>query len=99
SACAGAGDVLQLRQVGVGHLARRHSANRLVDGNDIYVLPPEAAGLDGAAVQQQARDVQPGQGHRRAGRGLVAADQADDAIEEVAAATSSMESAMTSRLI
>ena len=45
----------------------------------------EATGGDGAAVEHDAGDVEAGHGHDGAGHVLVAAGDADDAVEEVAA--------------
>ena len=47
-------------------------------------LAAEAAGRDRAVVEDEAGDVEPRERHHRAGDRLVAADEADEAVEEVA---------------
>src|SRR5687767_13164120 len=49
------------------------------------VTPLEGAGVDAAAVEHEAGQVEAGEGHRGAGDGLVAGGEGDYAIEEVAA--------------
>ena len=46
--------------------------------------PSEAAGRDRAVVEDEARDVEPRERHHRGGDRLVAADEADEAVEQVA---------------
>ena len=83
---AGTGRVLDLVQLVERDLAGPVRADGLVDGDDGRVpLALVDAGIDRAVVEDEARDVEAAHGHRRTGHGLVAADQADEAVEEVAA--------------
>ena len=95
----GAGRVLDLVQLLEADLAGPIRADRLEHGDDRRVaLALVDARVDRAVVEDDRRDIEACHGHRRAGHRLVAADEADETVEQVAAATSSMESAMTSRL-
>ena len=56
-------------------------ADRLEDGDDVDVLAVGAdAGQDAAAVDEDARDVEPGHGHDAAGHVLVAAAEGEQAV-------------------
>ena len=59
---------------------RADGLEHVLDG---HVASLEASGGDGAAVEHQRRDVEPRQGHHRAGDGLVAPGERDDAVEQV----------------
>jgi hypothetical protein len=60
-------------------------------------LPGETAGQDRAAVDEDRGPVEPRDGHQAAGHVLVAAADGHDAVEALAPATVSIESAITSR--
>ena len=60
-------------------------ADRLVDADDVDVATLVGAGVDGPVIERQAGDVEAGERHRRAGHRLVAADEADQPVEQVAA--------------
>ena len=78
--------VLDLAQLVERDLAGPIGADRLVHRHHGGVaLAAHHAGVDRAVVERQAGQVQPRQGHRRAGERLVAADQADQPVEEVPA--------------
>ncbi len=78
--------VLDLAQLLERDLPGPIRPDRLEDGHHGRVaLPADHAGVDRAVVEGQARQVEARQRHRRAGQGLVAADQADEAVEQVAA--------------
>jgi hypothetical protein len=66
-----------------GDLAGRVRADGLEDVADRDVAALEVTGRDGAAVEQQAGDVEPGERHHGAGDRLVAGREADDRVEEV----------------
>ena len=90
---------LDLVQLLGADLARAVGADRLVDARRCRCpCRCDVPGQDRAVVEDHGRDVQAADRHGRAGAGLVAADEADEAVEQVAAATSSIESATTSRL-
>ena len=83
---AGAGGVLDLGQLVERDLAGPVGADRLVDADDGRVpLALVDARVDRAAVEHDARDVEPAERHRRAGHGLVAGDDAHDAVDHLAA--------------
>ena len=81
-ACARTGRTFQFFQLGVGDFAARVRADGFVNvlnGDRVtFVL----AGRDGAAIENQAGNVQAGESHDAAGNGFVAADQDDQAVEE-----------------
>ena len=83
---AGTGDVFQGLQLVIADLAGGVGAHGLEDILNGDVLAFVAAGGDGAAVEDEAGNVEAGQGHGRAGNGFVAADDADHGVEELAAA-------------
>ena len=73
-------------------------ADRLEDGDDVDVLAVRAdAGQDAAAVDEDARDVEPGHRHDAAGHVLVAAAEGETPSWFMPPATTSMQSAITSR--
>ena len=72
-------------QLLAGHLPDRVRTDRLKDVLDRHVSPAEAAGGDRAVVEDETGDVEPGEGHHRRRNGFVAAHQADETVEEVAA--------------
>ncbi len=83
---AGARDVLDLVQLVERDLARPIRADGLVDGDDRRVaLALVRARVDRPVVEDEARDIEPAQGHRGARDRLVTADEADQAVEQVAA--------------
>ncbi len=89
-AAAGAGsrarDLLHLVQLVERDLARAVGADGLEDRDDGRVADALVrARIDRAVVEDHARPIEATQGHRRARDRLVAADQADDAVEQVAA--------------
>ena len=78
--------VLDLVQLVERDLARAIRADGLVDRDDRGV--PDAlvrARVDRAVVEDEARHVEPAEGHRGGRDRLVTADEADDAVEQVAA--------------
>ena len=78
--------VLDLAQLLEADLPGPIRADRLEHRHHRRVaLPSHHAGVDGAVVEDQPRQVEPRQRHGRAGQGLVAADQADEPVEQVAA--------------
>ena len=82
----GTGDVLDLVQLVERDLACAIRADGLVDRDDRGV--PHAlvrARVDRAVVEHEARHVEPAERHRGRRDRLVTADEADDAIEQVAA--------------
>jgi hypothetical protein len=66
------------------HRARGMSAHRFEHVLDRHVTSAESARRDRAVVEHEARKVETGEGHHRRGNGLVAADEADEPVEEVA---------------
>ena len=91
--------VFEIFQFGVRHLAGRMLADCLEHVLNGHVVPLELARHDRPAVEHERRDVQACERHDGAGDGLVATGQSDDPSNRWPRATSSMESAMTSRLI
>ena len=83
---AGAGDVFQLLQFGVGHFAGGVGAHRFehILNGDVFAVVH--AGGDGAAVEHNAGKIQPRQRHGGRGNGLVAAHHADHGVEHLPAA-------------
>ena len=78
--------VLDLVQLLEADLARPVRADRLEHAHDrVVALALVDARVDRAVVEDDARDVEPAQRHGRARGRLVAADQADEAVEQVAA--------------
>ena len=82
---AGTGVIFNVAELGVGHLAAAVSADGFEDVLNGDVVVPEIGRGDGAAVEHEAGNIEPGQRHDRAGDGLVAAGEGDDAVEEIAA--------------
>jgi hypothetical protein len=82
---AGARDALELVEIVAAHPPDGVGADRLEDVLDRHVASAEAAGRDRAVVEDESRQVEPGEGHDRRWDRLVAADQADEPVEEVAA--------------
>ncbi len=97
---AGAGDGLDGFELRVGDAAGGVGADGLEDvldgdvdevgaggfgGGFAVRADAQVAGRDAAAVEHEAGDVEAGEGHDGAGHVLVAAGDADDAVEEVAA--------------
>ena len=82
---AGARHALQLMQFLVAHVACVVGADRLEDVEDGDVAPVPVAGGDRAAVEDDRRNVEPGQRHRAARDRLVAGAEGDDRVELVAA--------------
>ena len=82
---AGARCVLDLVQLLEADLAGPIGADRLEHRHDGRVaLALVDARVDRAVVEDDARDVEAAERHDRAGGRLVAADEADEAVEEVA---------------
>jgi hypothetical protein len=59
--------------------------DRFEDVLDRHVASAESAGRDRAVVEHEARQVEPGESHHGRGDRLVAADQDDEPVEEMAA--------------
>ncbi|MNV16106.1 hypothetical protein D3C71_1068600 [compost metagenome] len=78
---AGADRALDRLQALVGQGAGAVGADGLEHLLDRDLLLADPAGQDGAAVIDQAGDIHPRQGHGRRRDGLVAADDADDAVQ------------------
>jgi len=77
---------------------RRRRANRCLEdilNRNVYAV--QFAGRDGAAIEHEARNVEPAQRHDDAGHILVAAADATSPSKRLPRAISSMESAITSR--
>ncbi len=81
---AGADCALDRLQPRVVQRPGRMGADGLEHLLDRDLPGPDHAGHDGAAVIDQAGDIHPGQGHGRRGNGLVAADDADHAVQLMA---------------
>ena len=81
----GARSRLQLMEVIGTDLARRVGSDALVDVADRHLALPVQAGRDRAGVEEDGRDVQAADSHRPAGIGLVAGDELDEPVEQVAA--------------
>jgi hypothetical protein len=62
-----------------------YAADALVDVCDRDFLAAEEAGRDRSGVEHDARDVEPAERHHRGGVRLVAGDEADEPVEQVAA--------------
>jgi hypothetical protein len=77
--------VLQLAEVFGAHLAGRMLADGLEHVLDADLAALEAAGQDGAAVEEHRRHVQAQHGHHHAGQALVAAGDAHQRVVAVAA--------------
>ena len=84
-ACARARDRLELVQVLVAQVPGGMGADPLVDLLDRHLSPAEDARRDRPGVEHQARQVEPAQGHCGRRARLVAGDDADQAVEQVAA--------------
>ena len=82
---AGAGDALEGVDLLRPHLAGRVGADHLEDVLDGHVAAPVAARRDRAVVEDEPGDVEARQRHRGRRDRLVAADQAHEPVEEVAA--------------
>ena len=82
---ARAGAVLDLVQLLERDLARAVGADRLVHGDDVRRLALVRARVDRAVVEDEPRDVEAAEGHRAGRDRLVAADQAHEPVEQVAA--------------
>ena len=80
-----AGDVLERVHVLRAHRPGRVGADRLEHVLDRHVLAAEAPGRDRAVVEHERGEVEPRDRHHRGRDRLVAADQADEAVEEVSA--------------
>ncbi len=85
-AAARAGRVLELTELGRRHPTTGVRPYPLEDVLDGDVAPLEPSGTNRPAVEHQRGQVEPEQRHGRAGKGLVAPDQRDHAVEEVAPA-------------
>ena len=80
-----AGQLLELVEIGVRHLADRMLADRLEHVLHGDRLALEGAGQDRAAVDEDRRHVEPAHRHHHAGQRLVAAGDADQRVIGVAA--------------
>src|SRR5437773_367657 len=69
----------------IGESAAGMRADRFVDILDRDGMPLELTGSDGAAIENQAGNVEASERHDAAGNGFVAANENDESIEEVAA--------------
>ncbi len=85
-ACARARDIFEFEQLGVGHLAGSVCADRFEHILNGDVFAAIHAGRDRAAVEHEAGEIHAGQRHGGRRDGLVAAYDADDGVEELAAA-------------
>ena len=81
----GHADVLDLAQIRVRHPAGGVRADRLEHVLDRDVASLEPSGRNRPAVENQPGNIEPCERHRGAGNGLVAADQDDERVEQVAA--------------
>ena len=82
----GQADVLDLVQLLEADLAGPVRPDRLEDRDDGRVpLALVDTGIDRAVVEDEARNVEPAERHRSGRNRLVAADEADEAVEQVAA--------------
>src|SRR3989442_9907263 len=72
-------------EVRMGESAAGMGADGFVNILDGDERPLELTGGDGAAVENQAGNVEASERHDAAGNGFVAADQNDESVEEVAA--------------
>ena len=82
---AGARGGLQLVQIFLAELPGGMRADPLVDVRNRHVPPAEETWRDRARVEHDRRDVEAPERHHRAGIRLVAGDEANQAVEEVAA--------------
>ncbi len=82
---ARAGDTLERVHLPVGDLAGSVRTDRLEDVLDRHVGAAIAARLDRAAVEDEPGQVEPRERHHAGRDRLVAADDADEAVEQVAA--------------
>src|SRR5204863_4884744 len=87
SACtrSGAREALELVQLGGAHPADRVRADRLEDVLDRHVFVAEASGGDRAAVEDETREIEARECHHGGWNRLVAADEAYEAVEQMAA--------------
>ena len=76
-----AGVALDERELFVAEAARGVGADSLEDADDVEGLVPEAPGQDGAAVEEDAGQVETGGGHQHAGQRLVAAGEGHHAVK------------------
>jgi hypothetical protein len=72
-------------------------AHRFEDAHDVEGLVTGVAGKDGAAVDEDGGQVEPGRRHQHAGQRLVATGEGHHAVEALGVHHVSTESAMTSR--
>ena len=84
-ASAWTGDALELVDVGGAHLPHRVRSHRLEHVLDRHVATPEPARRDRASVEHESWEVEARERHHRRRDRLVAPDQADETVEEVAA--------------
>ena len=82
---AGDGAGFELLEIGVGHFAGSVGAHGLEDGDDVDVAFLEAAGENGAAVDEDGGAIEAGDGHQATGHVFVASANGNEAIEELAA--------------
>ncbi len=82
---AWARNALELVHVLRAHRPRGMCTNRFEHVLDRHVPSAEAARRDRAVVEHEAREVETGEGHHGRGDRLVAADDADEPVEEVSA--------------
>ena len=79
----GAGNVFEFVQFGIRHFAGGVGADgfeHILNGD---VFAAKAAGRDGAAIEHEAGNIQPRQGHGPGGNGFVAAHHADHRVEHL----------------
>ena len=79
-----AGGVLKIPELLGGDLPGVVRADRLEDALHRHIFPLIGAGKDRAVIEDESRNVQAAERHRGARAGLVAAGEADDAVEAVA---------------
>ena len=79
------GRMFQFGKLGVGHAAARVRADAFEDIDNGDVAPLKTTGLDRAAVQNKAGDIEPNERHCGSRQCLVAGGQDDDGVEHVAA--------------
>jgi hypothetical protein len=76
---------LDVAKIGIGHPSGGVGTNGLEHVLDRHVVTGEPTRRNRPTVQNQPGDIESRERHRSAGDGLVAADEDDDGVEEIAA--------------